>query len=181
MPYKVPRSKVAGYDFPAAVDAHAKELRAWTDHMMLVVAGKAEQYPGPTAPQEVDRAIRRDGAGADVQFVPDFEIVDDGPAPEAVLRAKKDALTRAVTAAEQTASVGVLPMGKRRLLGLHYTDAKSVPEKERTDEQNDAIAQYQAVMAKLEAINRLGAEMHAAIEDLTEADVDGWTLTPFQT
>ena len=79
--------------FAQSVRAHASDLTAWSKHIDLVRRGEAQYFPPPQAPSpDVAAAVRVDGKdeGRIVEFAPDYEIFDDGPSPEEVLRQKKN-------------------------------------------------------------------------------------------
>lgn len=205
------RKSVAQYlgDFPALVEKHATELSAWTAHMKRVEVDAANPklrpdekhapYPRPTAPADVELSI---GEG----LAPDFEIEDDGPTPDQILSAKKNALFNAVSAAEAAAIDAVTPLAKRRFLHIREAEIRRddlarqadvlaknanagalAPEKLaaavkklRCREDNDFVAQAQARQARIDAIIRAAAKMHHDIDDLTIDTVNSWTMPPFE-
>jgi hypothetical protein len=113
MAYRVPKSKTAAFpDFGAAVATFADDLNAWRTHMEKTKTDpKYHPYPAPQAHPEIMAALRETEKG----FVPDFEIEDDGPSPELILRAKKNALAGELSRMELELVQAISPPGKRRL------------------------------------------------------------------
>jgi hypothetical protein len=91
-------------EFAAANFNYAKVRREYRD-----------PYPRPTAHPWVDACVKFE----DGKFAPDFEIVNDDPKPEDILRAKKDELLHNISDNEQVAvRIVQLPPGKQRLVDL---------------------------------------------------------------
>lgn len=119
MTHRILQSAIAGIvDFPAKAAAHAVEMKAWRAHMARVkddeaagVTGIDKHWPlkRPSSHPLVEAAVNENDEM-------DFDLVDDGPTPEQVLRARKDALLRDVIHLEQAALAELAPFGKRRLL-----------------------------------------------------------------
>lgn len=225
MTYRIPKSTIVGIsDFPAAATAFAAEATAWKRHMKKVgVDPEYAPYPAPTAHEIVQAAVRFDDASG--TFVPDFEVFDDGPDAETILRMKKNDHLVAVNVLEMQARHAIVPPGKERWLNLREGDVK-VADGKRAAEYCDKHRKYEpkgvvqkvkdAILGeeapdltpegieahvcetrraddtafleerkkqseKFEAINRHAAQLHHDIEDLTEADIDGWKPAPFPT
>lgn len=201
MPQKILKSSIRAPDrYAAGVMAYVEELNAHVAHMKMVAElddpTKAQAYPAPQAPEEIVLALVRDEQTG--LYRADYEIVDDGPTPAQILRAKKDELLARVTAMEAEASAAVLPPGKRRLSSLRYDramvkywanrppDANAVdlraPKRAKvpltSDEQNH-IEDHDLAVYELDAITLHAAELHAQIEDLDESNIDTWAPSPF--
>lgn len=78
------------------------------------------RFPKPIGHPDVEKSIvLQDGH----TFVADYEIVDDTPTPDQILRAKKDTLIVAVRGVEQQELEKLLPpVGKRRAIGYRKQD-----------------------------------------------------------
>lgn len=122
MTYRVPKSKADAFgDFGVVVARHAEDLNAWHAHMVKTTTDpEYHPYPAPQAHPEVMAAIRE----AENGFVPDFEIVDDGPSPEMILRAKKNALAAMLHQIELDLTQTISPPGKRRLQTHRENDTR---------------------------------------------------------
>lgn len=177
-------------DFGRLVSAFATEMNTWRDHMRMVMgteylepghAERHEPYPAPSAPPVIVSAVTDAGD----KFVSDYEIVDDGPTPEEVLRNKKNALVVKVSEMELAAVNEIIPIGKRRLHAMNLEDAMSRKSKAEAsdgtvDPEDQKIVDYGlSVSTRMKATERHAAELHSKIEDLTEADVDSWQPPEF--
>jgi hypothetical protein len=192
-------------DFPSAVQAYAKELLDWHDREAKIAAQaplppepllvnfetclefadaqrpwlqKAREYihpvPKPKVHPDIAAAVNDDGHV-------DFEVIDDDPTPDQVLREKKDRLLRKVIETEQVAkNAADLPPGKRRLASILEGDIMRIDENERTPEQARHLAAQQARRAKIEAITRVAAQVMHSIEDLTAANIDAFEIPSLQ-
>lgn len=162
-----------------------------------------DPYPRPNALVDVEAACRFDGE----KFVEDYEVINDDPTPEQILRRKKDDLICKVQAAENVAIDKVrLPPGKQRLVNMvmaQITDADDTIArnilKNSTEEEKanlnlaDEIAkrrspehkkQLEEIEQRTKTISNI--ELQAAlamseIEDLTTDNVDGYALPTFET
>lgn len=176
MTYKIKKS-VADVlpNFKKAVEIHARDLKAWHEQMANVKKDPKnfQPYDPPWAPEEVDRAVRRP------DFVPDYEIVDDGPSPEEVLQQKKKDLTNQVSLAHHEAVGRVLPHGKHLLAQLRYNGAASKNERDRTKADKQVMAEHEARQEQLQALQLQLAEALAEVEDLTAATVDRYKVPKF--
>lgn len=116
----------------------------------------------------------------DGKHVADFEVVNDDPTPEQVLRTKKDALIQRIHQDEEVAKRRVaLPLGKLRLAALREHDYLAIAEEDRTPDQIAHIEAQVAIQTKLAAIYRTGAEATSEIEDLTADNIDSFVLPTF--
>ncbi|MCK1507555.1 hypothetical protein [Bradyrhizobium sp. 18] len=133
-------------DFQSAVDAYSAELTHWLDREAKMAAqGPLPPKPewGEVEPENYSRALRAWEAKALEQIHPipkpvahpdivaavngqgyvDFEVVNDDPTDEEVLRGKKNELLSRIHRAELAAIDQALPPpGKRRLANLLETD-----------------------------------------------------------
>lgn len=121
----VPRS-LTWSTFEADVAAHAFELKQWRDHMARVasdetggVAGIARHWPlqRPTAHGLVEASVNEAG-------IAEYKIIEDGPAPEDILKEKKESLRHKIAFAEQVAIENIVPFGKRRLFNIRENDIR---------------------------------------------------------
>lgn len=188
MTLKVLKSQIASFDFAGQVADHVAALEAHDAHMGNVRAeeGKPanertyEAFPAPTAHPLVDAAVRRVlNESGGTTFVADYDVEDDGPTPEEVLVAKRNALLAAVTNAETAARNAVIAPGKVRLHSIRARDAYAKKKEDRSAEDEKIIGENEALRAKLDAIELYGAMQHSEIEDLTIDTVDGWKLKEF--
>lgn len=114
------------------------------------------------------------------KHVADFEIVNDDPTPEQVLRTKKDELIQRVHQDEEAAKrEAMLPVGKIRFAALKEHDYLAISEKDRTPDQIAHIEAQAAIQTKLATIYRTGAEATSEIEDLTADNIDSFKLPTF--
>lgn len=180
MPYEVKLSQLSSREeFEAAVANHIEALKA---------ARKENGKPRPTAHPLVEQCIKRVAypviSRRPDDFIADYVIIDDMPveaeAPAPTLEQKKSERVYLVRMAELAAKERLFPQRKFRLLQLDYSDAVKVPEADRTKKQQDAIADFERVIAGFAAIERVGATDEAAIEDLTEDTIDSWQVPTFE-
>lgn len=122
MTVRILKSAITGIeDFPAQAAKHAVEMKEWRAHMARVKADEAN--PDIAA---IDRhwPVRQPdphpviAAAVNEKDEMDYELVDDGPTPDQVLRAKKNKLIDLVGAAEHAAVDAILPRGRVRLYGM---------------------------------------------------------------
>lgn len=133
MTYRISKTILDGQnlgDFPARAAAHAVEMRDWRAHMARVAEDEKNgvvgierhiPYKQPIEHPLVDAAVNEN-------CEMDYELVDDGPTADQVLRAKKDHLLSAISAAEQQAFSEIIPFGRRRLLNLRDGDIAAVEQ-----------------------------------------------------
>ena len=116
-PVKILKSHI-GPSFANEVASYGQQLSEWKEHMAHVAADKAANvpkdkayapYPAPVAPAEVMSAVDENGH-------PNYQIVDDGPTPDQVLSAKKQALFDRVSIIEDQAIQKIIPHGKLGIL-----------------------------------------------------------------
>jgi hypothetical protein len=94
-------------------DDYQRVLQEWAQKCVT----HRDPYPLPNAFPDVELSMVWDDKQK--KFVGDFEIVDDDPTPDEILRGQKDALLIAITKAEHEAKSKVqLPLGKQRLANL---------------------------------------------------------------
>lgn len=143
MTQKILKSTIAGFtDFGVMVAAHAKEMRDWRAQMKLAAEHKGNdkiapidryvERPVPTAHPLVESAVNESD---DV----DYEVVDDGPTADQVLKAKKSLLTQAVLDAERRARLTVVPAGKQRAFSIRLGDVTA----DDTTRMGDLMARFQ--------------------------------------
>jgi hypothetical protein len=173
MPFKVMLSQIpdkAG--FIKAVADHAHALKG-ANHQI----GK----PRPTAHPLVEAAVKRVRTGKADDFVPDYVIVDDTPAPvhepQLSLADKKDLLQVELMKAENDAKFKLLPRRKIRLASAKMVAAMNVAEDQRTAEQKEDIDSYERLQKAWQAIELVSAQAESDLEDLQ--NVDGWKPPTF--
>jgi O-phosphoseryl-tRNA(Cys) synthetase len=183
MTHKIHLSKfTTDFPFKEAVEAHAAALAQWNDHMRNVEKGLADPYPPPLAHPDINAAVRKDvNKKGQVNYVADYEIVDDLPKPDEaqVFRDKQHSLRIKVTSAEAEARHAVLPSGKHRVMAHRACDIHAIEEKDRTADDLAFLAQYGKTMDRLNAIDRRAAKALAEIEDLTARNIDSWSVPDF--
>lgn len=184
MAHTVPLSHVAdAATHAAAVSAHIVELEAWTRqvdavtrtaHLATGHPDKHDYYPPPSAPPHVERSVHIDKTdGGGVRYSADYEVVDDGPTPDQVLRAKKDALLSAISQAEQGAIAKLHPIGYRRA-HAHRRGMIEAAGTKLSGEDAEFAARHDERMAKIAALEQWGAAAMAAVEDLDATTIDTW-------
>ncbi len=111
-------------DFAARAATHAIEMKEWRAHMARVaeddkngVTGieKHMAHPRPIAHPLIDAAVNE-------KDELDYEIIDDGPTAEQILRAQKDHLLGVVQTLEQDAIRQIAPHGRMRMLNFREAD-----------------------------------------------------------
>lgn len=138
MPTKILKSRIASIpDFAAAVKLAAQERTQWRAHMANVGRDPNTHtpYPQPQPHPEVGRAIAEVPGkdGEPETYAPDYEIVDDSPPPEAILRQKKNVLIEIVSRLEAHAATQVSPPGKRRYRHMLEVDLRNADRKRAED------------------------------------------------
>jgi hypothetical protein len=168
-----------GFDFEAEVVNHIKNLEAhrFTQgtpapagcHPVVELAVKRVQYP--VAAELPD------------EFVPDYVIEDDTPAPapepmpvRPSLDERKLALAAQVHQEEHRIGTAAWPLLRRRLDVLRAHEA--IAQGDLASEEAKSFARdIAAKEAFLKAIERRGAELLYEIDGLTEETVDLWQMT----
>jgi len=175
-PAKILKSQV-GPTFQADVAAYAKEMMDWKAHMAAVAADKAAgvpkekahaPFPPPIAPADVAAAVDDTGT-------PNYVIVDDGPTPDQVLAAKKQALISEIQEAEVAQIEKVIPAAKLRAAefraaDIQVADAAAVEQSLRAvDNERNKLAALNSQQEKIEM--KLAAEqpglIGAAMQSMT--------------
>jgi hypothetical protein len=132
----------------------------------------------PTAPALIERAVRRvQTAGQADDFVADYAVVDDVPVP--TLAERKTALTGAIRAAEAAALTNLISPARERLLHLDLNAVHARPEALRSDADRTLLAKAAAIAARKAIIHRHAATQEIAVEELTDATIDGWAPAAF--
>lgn len=164
--------------FKSEVKNHIERLHAFN-----LQVGK----PRPTAHPLVEAAIKRiQVKGKPDKYVEDYQIVDDTPKAEnpeikaamPSLLDKKMILVQKLREAEMAAIGRILPYRKQRLWRILYQNILQKPEGERTTEDNAYVEKAKATDAAFAAVALKAAYAEAAIEDLTENNIDSWQIPP---
>jgi hypothetical protein len=132
----------------------------------------------PSAPAIIEHAVRRvprEGQADD--FVADYEILDDIPVP--TLAERKAVLAAAIRSAEAAALTKIISPARERLQGLDLNAVYAKPEAQRTDADRALLAKAVDVAARKDTIHRHGIHLEIAVEELTEATIDGWVPAEF--
>ena len=193
-------------DFQSAVASYAAELVHWRDREAKIAA----QPPLPSKPQLGDFITSEEYAAAfhdwqtkaNEHFHPvpkpaahpdivaavnddghvDFEVVNDDPTEEEVLRGKKNELLNRIHVAEQAAIEKALPPpGKRRLANLRETEIQQADDATRRSLVAGMVAVKKSALdtADIERIEKTVAErrhpdhaQHLAAQESRRAEVD---------
>ncbi len=121
MTARILKSSIIGIDdFAARAAEFAVELKEWRAHDARVKADEAAgvigiekhwSHPRPTAHPLVEAAVNENSEM-------DYELVDDGPTAEQILRTKKNDLLRQIQQAEHDAIGAVVPHGKQMFFNI---------------------------------------------------------------
>jgi hypothetical protein len=171
MTFKIAKSVIdgMGIDYPAEVEAFRQ-------------AKLAHRFTGdvaPSAPAIIEHAVRRvpvEGAADD--FVTDYEVVDDTPPPP-TLQERKAALVSTIRSMEAAASAEIVTPARERLMGLDLNEVYVKPDADRNDADRALVAKMTDVAARKATINRHAVLLEIEVEDLNEADIDGWVPAAF--
>jgi hypothetical protein len=135
MTFRILKSQTfAGFD--VAVAQFAKDMRDWreqekkaTEHDDKPDIAPIDRWVHRKRPTEDERVMR----AVNENDIADFEIIDDSPSPEQILRYKKSRLLADVVEAENAAVSLIVPAGKHRAFalrerGIMDSDAKVIAE-----------------------------------------------------
>jgi hypothetical protein len=170
MTFRIARSVIngLGYDYAAAIEAFRQ-------------AKLAHRFTGdiaPSAPAVIEHAVSRvQTPGQADDFVADYEILEDIPVP--TLAERKQALVAAIRAMETAALANIISPARERLMGLDVNAVYVKPEAERGDADRALLARLSQLAARKEIVHRHSAGLEIAIEELTDATIDGWTPPEF--
>jgi hypothetical protein len=152
-------------DFAARAATFAVEMKNWRAHMARVkvdeeagVTGidKYMPHPRPREHELVEAAVNENDEM-------DYELVDDTPPPEMILRAHKDQLLLAVSHAERDAIGAVIPPGRHRLFNLRENDIRQAD----SDRISRLVAKRRGIVKSLTdaaGISDAGAELAAELK-----------------
>lgn len=201
MTARILRSAIAGiHDFEAQAATHAVEMREWRAHQERVSADEAAGVIGierhwplkrPTAHPAVEAAVNE-------KSEMDFDLIEDGPTADDLLRLKKEALSQIVHQAEHAAISSIVPLGKQRFRDIRRQEIEAADieraaedggllkmaataiglrgRRDRTQAETDFLEQHQDEQSRIRAIQRAAAEAQHDIEDLTSETVDAWSV-----
>jgi hypothetical protein len=114
-------------DFPARAAAFAVEMKEWRAHDARMRADEVKgvtgiekhwAHPRPTAHPLIEAAVNENSEM-------DYELVDDGPTAEQILRMKKNDLLSKIHQAESAAIGKIFPYGKQRFLNIRENEIRS--------------------------------------------------------
>jgi hypothetical protein len=171
MTYQVNASQLPDRaQFEKDVNDHIAKLHAFN-------YSKDPRAARPTAHPLVMACLKRiQKPGLPDQYVADYEIVEDN---KMTLEEKKDLLVGKLHYLEGKAREKVFPRRKLRLFNTRINVVQGKPAPDHTDEDKAVLERYKEINAKLGAIHLAGAEAEAAIEDLTEENIDTWQPPTF--
>jgi hypothetical protein len=109
--------------------------------------------------------------------VADYEILEDIPVP--TLDERKQALVAAVRAMEAKALAKIISPARERLMGLDVNAVYLKPEAERSEADRALLQRLSQLAARKEIVHRHSAGLEIAVEELTDATIDGWTPPEF--
>lgn len=181
---QIPLSRIESREaFAAALEAHRAAL---ADHRI----GEPDK-PAPIASLDhelIDQLIQRvpdsgpvESRGPDRFEITPYEIIDDTPPPPEppTLAQRKRALLAELETAGHAAIDKRLSPGRARLLAMDYADAGIKSKAKRTAADKKAIEQFETFNGYVNEIKRKVARAAVAIDDLTETDIDDWTVPTF--
>jgi hypothetical protein len=179
---QIPLSQIGSPEvLSEALEAYRKAL---ADHRM----GEPDQ-PSPVAHELLDQLILRipesgpvESRGPDRFEIAPYEIVDDTPPapPPPTLAERKQLLLFDLHQGAQAAIDKILSQARARLLAMEYGEAAIKPVKKRTATDKAKMAEFMAFSKRAEAIHRISARAAVAIEDLTDTDINDWTIPTFE-
>jgi hypothetical protein len=170
MTFQIARSVIDGlpYNYADAVERFRQ-------------AKLAHRFTGdvaPSAPALIENAVRRvQTAGQADDFITDYAVIEDIPVP--TLAERKQALTTAIRGAEAAALAKLISPARERLMGLDLNAVYAKPEAMRSDADRALLAQAAGIAARKELVHRHSANQEIAVEELTDATIDGWAPAPF--
>jgi len=170
MTFQIARSVIngLGYDYAGAVEAFRQ-------------AKLAHRFTGdiaPSAPAIIEHAVTRVPIpGQADDFVTDYDVIEDIPVP--TLAERKQALVGAVRAMEAAALARIISPARERLMGLDINAVYVKPEAERSDADRALLCRMSQLAARKEVVYRHSAMLEVAVEELTEATIDGWKPADF--
>ncbi|KYK44896.1 hypothetical protein A1D31_11810 [Bradyrhizobium liaoningense] len=188
-------AQFASHDDPAT--AYVEANRAWSEKKIL----HKDRYPRPVAFNFIERCVRYDDNAG--KFVEDYEIINDDPSDEQILRSKKDGLLANIIAARDVAmSKFKMPPGKVALYSIvenrvmaadlalmkklspTWTEEQSRDidftnseiDKNRTEADRKFLAEKAEREAKLSRLEFDVAHAMSDVEDLTTETVDSYVI-----
>lgn len=164
--------------FQRLCNLQINELRAHDKHMTMVKKDpeRYHPYPPPSAHPDIMAAIVKEDGDYNISY----EIIDDTSADlapsEPTLEEKKSALVEKLHSAAAELQQPLLPPPlKQRLLHIELMKIPQDPA-ERTPEQQAQLDAQLVLSQKLGKLNEAVAIAESAIDDLTEDNVDQWTM-----
>jgi hypothetical protein len=170
MTFQIARSVINGLPYSYA-DAVEKFRQAKLEHRFTGDVA-------PSAPAIIEQVVRRVPVqGQADDFVADYEIIEDIPMP--TLADKKAALVGTIRTMEAAALAKIISPGRERLMGLDLNAVYAKPEAARSDADGALLAKAADIAFRKQVVQRHGAELEVAVEELTDATIDGWQPTGF--
>lgn len=175
MTVEINLSAIGGQEevFADAVGKHIAKLHAFA---------KTTGQPRPTASPLIEMAVTREQTeGKPDTYRPDYKIIDDTPPPPPPLNLedRKSQVHMRLSMAESVAKDKILPPRKKRLLSVLYDQAIMKKEEDRTVEDNENISNFLFINKMWVDIGIIAAKAEAAIDDLTEDNIDSWQPPDF--
>lgn len=190
-------------DYASSLDpatAFSKDMQAFQEKKLQ----HFDPVPRPMAHEVIENSIHEEKTNDETSFVSDYEIIDDDPDNEILLRQKKDALLHQIIEAENATLARMeLPPGKRRLANLQeaeiiakendeitklvnrrgsvmspkdFDDIQKSVISSRSKHDNDHIINQKKRRDQSATIVRRAAEIMSEIEDLTIENIDAYKL-----
>jgi hypothetical protein len=170
MTFQIARSVINGLPY-AYADAVENFRQARLEHRFTGDVA-------PSAPDIIEQAVRRVPVqGQADDFVADYQIVEDIPVP--TLADKKAALAGTIRTMEAAALAKIISPARERLMGLDLNAVYAKPEAARSDADRALLANAAEIAARKLLVQRHGAELEVAVEELTNAGVGGWLPKEF--
>jgi hypothetical protein len=170
MTFQIAKSVINGlpYNYAQAVEAfrQAKLEHRFTGDI------------APSAPAIIEHAVSRVPIpGQADDFVADYEVINDLPEP--TLAERKQALTATIRAMEAAALARIISPARERLMGLDINTVYLTPEAERTDAGRALLGRMTQLAARKEVVYRHSANLEVAVEELTDATINGFVPEAF--
>lgn len=140
---------------------------------------KTVNKAAPTAHHLVEAAVRRVPGAKNKpdDFLPDYRVIDDMPAP--TLEEKRAALAHKVSQDAAAVLEKAMPRLKTRLFTLQAQEALTKKPEDHTPADKALIAEHEARQKKHTAVLWHVAQLESEIADLDADQVDVWKGAPF--
>lgn len=179
MPKEILLSQIGDREqFETAVAGQIERLKAFANEV-----GTPRPVAHPIVEVSIKRVIYPRSEKKPDSYEPDYVIIDDTPKQNPTtplsLVDRKNVLLAQLRATEIAAGEKILPQLKRRLFAMNFNAAMSKPEKDRTEQDNEIIADYQTMQKRFASLEMASATAEAGLADLTEDNIDSWQVPDF--